>query len=147
MSNPELFVPIRDAAGNQVLVGGVPQFLSLGYGGKSRVQNTPDISLRAGLAYEIDLGDRGTLTPEVQTYFNGGYILSRALINYRQRAYTKTELRLTYETSKRNVSVQAFVENLENEAVIGRATVSNGGAFSGTFAAPRTWGVRLGYKF
>ena len=146
VSNPELFVPIRDAAGNQIISGGVPQFLALGYGGKARVQNTPDISLRAGIAYDIELGGGDTLTPEVQTYFNGGYILSRALINFQQKSYTKTELRLTYQ-SVNGLSLQAFVENLENEAVIGRATVSNGGAFSGTFAAPRTYGMRLGYRF
>ena len=146
VSNPELFVPIRDAAGNQIISGGVPQFLALGYGGKARVQNTPDISLRAGIAYDIELGDGATLTPEVQTYFNGGYILSRALINFQQKSYTKTELRLTYQSAD-GLSLQAFVENLENEAVIGRATVSNGGAFSGTFAAPRTYGLRLGYRF
>ncbi len=146
VSNPELFVPILTASGTQLVVNGVPQFLSLGYGGKSRVQNTPDITLRAGIAYEIELADGATLTPEVQTYFNGGYILSRALINFQQQSYTKTELRLTYESAG-GLSLQAFVENLENEAVIGRATVSNGGAFSGTFAAPRTYGLRLGYRF
>lgn len=146
VSNPELFVPILNAAGTQLIVNGVPQFLALGYGGKSRVQNTPDISLRGGIAYEIELGDGATLTPEVQTYFNGGYILSRALINFQQKSYTKTELRLTYQ-NRDGLSLQAFVENLENEAVIGRATVSNGGAFSGTFAAPRTYGLRLGYRF
>ena len=146
VSNPELFVPIRNADGTQLVSGGVPQFLTLGYGGKSRVQNSPDITLRAGIAYEIDLGDAGTLTPEVQSYFNGGYILSRALINFQQKSYTKTELRLTYQ-NRNGLSLQAFVENLEDEAVIGRATVSNGGAFSGTFAAPRTYGLRLGYRF
>lgn len=146
ISNPELFVPIRDAAGNQVVVGGVPQFLTLGLGGKSRVQNTPDITLRGGMAYDIDLGAAGTLTPEFQTYFNGGYLLSRALVNFQQKSYTKTELRLTYRTQD-GLSLQAFVENLENEAVLGRVTTSNGGAFSGTFAPPRTYGMRLGYRF
>lgn len=146
ISNPELFIPILTAAGTQLVVNAVPQFQALGYGGKSRVQNTPDISLRGGIAYDIELGGDATLTPEVQTYFNGGYILSRALINFQQKSYTKTELRLTYQNGN-GLSLQAFVENLENEAVIGRATVSNGGAFSGTFAAPRTYGLRLGYRF
>lgn len=146
VSNPNLFVPVRDASGAQVVAGGVPQFLSLGLGGKSRVQNTPDITLRGGIAYEFDLGDAGTLTPEVQSYFNGGYLLSRAFVNYQQKSYTKTELRLTYQ-SRDGLSLQAFVENLENEAVLGRVTVSDGGAFSGTFAPPRTYGLRLGYRY
>ena len=147
VSNPELFVPIKDANGNQIVVGGVPQFTALGYNTPTRVQNTPDISAQLGLAYEIDLGNTGTLTPEVQTLYSGSYLLSRAFPNYLQKSYTKTELRLTYRTADQHLSLQAFVENLENEATIGRVTVASGGGFSGSYAAPRTWGVKLGYKY
>lgn len=147
VSNPELFVPVLGPDGRQIVVGGVPQFNALGYNKKTRVQNTPDITLRGGIAYDIDLGTAGTLTPEVQTYFNGGYLLSKALVNFKQKSYTKTELRLTYRNAKDNLSLQAFVENLEDEAVIGRVTIASGGGFSGTFAAPRTYGLRLGYRY
>ena len=146
VSNPELFTPLRNADGTQIVSNGVPQFLSLGLGGATRVQNMPDITVRAGVAYEIDLGDAGTLTPEFQTLFNGGYLLNRALVNFQQKSFFRSEVRLTYQ-GRNGVSLQAFVENLENVAVIGRATVSNGGAFSGTFAAPRTFGIRGGYRF
>ena len=147
VSNPGLFVPVRDANGVQIVVGGVPQFTALGYNTPTRVQNTPDITAQFGLAYEIDLANGGTLTPEVQTLFSGNYLLSRAFPNYLQKSYTKTELRLTYRTADRQLTLQAFVENLENEATIGRVTVASGGGFSGSYAAPRTWGVKLGYKF
>ncbi len=147
VSNPDLFVPIRDASGAQLIVGGVPQFQALGYNTPTRVQNTPDISAQFGLSYEIDLGDSGTLTPEVQTLFSGSYLLSRAMPNYLQGSYTKTELRLTYRTANKNLTLQAFVENLEDEATIGRVTVASGGGFSGSYAAPRTWGIKAGYRF
>ena len=147
VSNPELFVPIRDANGAQVVSGGIPQFQALGYNTPTRVQNTPDISAQFGLAYEIDLGNRGTLTPEVQTLFSGSYLLSRAIPQYLQGSYTKTELRLTYRTADQHFSLQAFVENLEDEATIGRVTVASGGGISGSYGAPRTWGVKLGYKY
>lgn len=147
VSNPELFLPIKDASGAQVVVGGVPQFTALGYNQRSRVQNTPDISLQVGAAYQIDLGSAGTLTPEVQMLYTGNYLLSRAFPQYLAPAYTKTELRLTYKTLNENMTVQAFVENLENKATIGRVTVASGGGFSGSYAAPRTWGVKVGYKF
>ena len=147
VSNPSLFVPVRDAAGNQIIAGGVPQFTALGYNTPTRVQNTPDISIQAGAAYEIDLGENGTLTPEVQMLYSGDYLLSRAFPNYRQKAYTKTELRLTYRTANEKLTLQAFVENLEDEATIGRVTVASGGGFSGSYAAPRTWGLKLGYKY
>ena len=147
VSNPNLFVPIRDANGVQIVVGGVPQFTALGYNTPTRVQNTPDISAQFGISYEIDLGDSGTLTPEVQTLFSGSYLLSRATPQFLQESYTKTELRLTYRTASKNLSLQAFVENLENEATIGRATVASGGGINGSYGAPRTWGVKAGFKF
>ena len=147
VSNPELFVPIKDANGVQIVVGVVPQYTALGYNTKQRVQNTPDFSAQFGLAYEFDLGHNGTITPEVQTLFSGSYLLSRAFPNYLQKAYTKTELRVTYRTENRNISLQAFVENLENVATIGRVTVASGGGFSGSYGAPRTFGVKAGYRF
>jgi iron complex outermembrane recepter protein len=147
VSNPELFVPLLNASGVQIVAGGVPQFRALGYNTPTRVQNTPDISAQFGLAYEIDLPNGGTLTPEVQTLYSGSYLLSRAFPNYLQKSYTKTELRLTYRSPDQNLSLQAFVENLENEATIGRVTVASGGGFSGSYAAPRTWGVKLGYRY
>lgn len=147
VSNPELFVPVRDAAGNQIVVGGVPQFTALGYNTPTRVQNTPDISAQFGIQYEIDMGNKGTLIPEMQTLFSGSYLLSRAFPNYLQKAYFKTDLRLTYRAPGDNLTLQAFVENLNDEATIGRVTVASGGGFSGSYAAPRTWGIRAGYKF
>jgi iron complex outermembrane recepter protein len=147
VSNPELFAPIKDANGVQIVVGGVPQFTALGYNTPTRVQNTPDITAQFGLAYEFDLGEAGTITPEVQTLYSGSYLLSRAFPDYLQKAYTKTELRVTYRSADARLSVQAFVENLENEATIGRVTVASGGGFSGSYAAPRTYGIKLGYKY
>ena len=147
VSNPELFIPVKDANGNQVIVGGVPQYLALGYNTPTRVQNTPDITAQAGISYEFELPNSATLTPEVQTLFSGSYLLSRAMPNYLQKSYTKTEVRLTYRSPDKRLSLQAFVENLENKATIGRVTVASGGGFSGTFAAPRTWGLKLGYRY
>lgn len=147
VSNPGLFAPILTSSGAQLVVNGVPQFTALGYNTPTRVQNTPDISAQFGLSYEIDLGDSGTLTPEVQTLFSGSYLLSRATPQFLQKSYTKTELRLTYRTASDNFSLQAFVENLENEATIGRVTVASGGGINGSYGAPRTWGIRAGYKF
>ena len=147
VSNPELFVPIVGANGQQLVSGGIPQFTALGYNTKQRVQNTPDISAQAGISYEAELGDGSKLVPEVQVLFSGNYLLSRAFPNYLQGSYTKTELRLTYRSPDDQLSLQAFVENLENEATIGRVTVASGGGFSGSYAPPRTWGLRLNYRY
>ncbi|MGX7953326.1 TonB-dependent receptor [Tsuneonella sp. HG249] len=146
VSNPELFVPVLGANGQQLFVNGIPQFETLGTGKRDRVQNQSDFTLRAGIAYDIDLGGMGTLTPEVQTYYNDGYLLSPLLVNFEQESYTKTDLYLTWRSEEEDLSLQAFVQNLENEAVIGRVTTGSGGAFSGTYQPPRTWGLRLSYR-
>ena len=158
-SNPELFVPILDANGNQVTVNvtsydlagnavtlPAKQYRSLGYNRATRIQNVPDITISGGISYDFDLGGAGSLTPEVFTYFNGGYLLSPALVNFQQKSFTKTDLRLTWRSEDRRLSLQAFVENVEDNAVIGRVTVASGGGFSGSYQAPRTWGLKLGYK-
>lgn len=148
VNNPELFVPILDENGQQVVTsGGTPLFDALGYNREERVQNQADFTLRAGIAYDINLGNLGTLTPEIQTYYNGGYLLSPLMINFEQDAYTKTDAYISWRGSDEALSVQAYVQNLEDEAVIGRVTTGNRGSFNGTFQPPRTWGVRVGYRF
>ena len=147
VSNPDLFVPLLNASGQQVITNGVPQFQTLGYNVKQRVQNQSDFTLRAGIAYDIDLGGMGTLTPEVQTYYNEGYLLNPVLANtFNQEAYTKTDIYLTWRNADEDLTFQAFVQNVEDEAVIGRVTVGNGGAINGTYQPPRTWGLRLSYR-
>ena len=128
--------------------GTVPQFLTLGYNVKQRVQNQTDFSLRAGIAYDIDLGDMGTLTPEVQTYYNDGYLLAPALQrSFNQGSYTKTDIYLTWRNKEDNLTFQGFIQNIEDKAVLGRVTTGSGGAFSGTYQPPRTWGLRLSYRY
>jgi iron complex outermembrane receptor protein len=148
VSNPELFVPVLGPDGKQVIsAAGIPLFDTLGTGRRDRVQNQADLTLRAGVAYEIDLGGMGTLTPEVQTYYNDGYLLAPVLVNFEQESYTKTDLYLTWRNPEESLTFQAFIQNLENKAVLGRVTTGSGGAFSGTYQPPRTWGLRLSYRY
>ena len=148
VSNPELFVPVLGPNGQQLVVGGVPQFETLGYNVKQRVQNQTDFSLRAGIAYDIDLGEMGTLTPEVQTYYNDGYLLAPVLQrSFNQESYTKTDLYLTWRNIGEDLTFQAFIQNIENKAVIGRVTTGSGGGINGTYQPPRTWGLRLSYRY
>ena len=148
VSDPDLFVPVLDANGQPLVINGVPQFDTLGFGGKRRVQNQADITVRAGIAYDIDLGEWGTLTPEVQTYYNGGYLLAPVLARtFNQDSYTKTDLYVTWRNFDENLTFQAFVQNVENEAVLGRVTTASGGGINGTYQPPRTWGLRVGYRY
>jgi outer membrane receptor protein involved in Fe transport len=62
-----------------------------------------------------------------------------------QKAYAKVDVRLTYRTSD-GLSLQAYVQNLTDKATLGRITTGTLSA-QGTYSDPRTYGLRLGYRF
>ena len=138
-TNPELFVPLRNAAG--VITG----YDSLFFGEKTRVQNTPDWSGIFGASYEMPLSENATLTPEFDVLYSGDYLLSASSPFVIQKAYAKVDARLTYRTDD-GLSVQAFVQNLTNKATLGRITTGTLSA-QGTYGDPRTYGIRVGFRF
>ena len=138
-TNPELFVPVLNAAG--VIV----DYQTIYDGKKQRVQNTPDWSANFGLSYDIPVGETATLTPEVDVLWSDEYILSPATPNVVQRAYAKVDARITWRSDD-GLSLQAFVNNLTDKATLGRITTATLSA-QGTYAEPRTYGVRLSYNF
>jgi outer membrane receptor protein involved in Fe transport len=118
---------------------------SLFFGKKTRVQNSPDWSANFGASYEIPLADESTLTPEVDVLYSSNYLLSASAPLFLQKAYAKVDARLTYRRED-GLSLQAFVQNLTKEATLGRVTTGTLSA-QGTYSDPRTYGVRLGYRF
>jgi iron complex outermembrane receptor protein len=138
-TNPELFVPLTNSAGQ--IVG----YDSLFFGRKTRVQNAPDWSAAIGASYSIPLGERATLTPEVDVLYTGEYLLSPSAPLFVQEEYAKVDLRVTFRHDN-GLSVQGFVQNLTNQATLGRVTTGTLSA-QGTYAEPRTYGVRVGYRF
>ncbi len=136
VSNPNLFVQVP----------GTSTYNTLTYNTKVQVQDQPDWTVQGGAAYTFNLQRLGDLTAEVQTYFNGGYLLSAITPNYNQSSFTKTELRLTYAPPGGHLTVEGFVENLENVAVVNRVTLSNY-TYDGNYEAPRTYGVKLSYRY
>jgi iron complex outermembrane receptor protein len=139
-TNPELFSPIRNSAGT--IVG----YDSLFFGRKTRVQNAPDWSGSLGASYEIALPGGATVTPEADLLYSDEYLLSASTPNVTQEAYAKVDARVTFRTADDNISVQAFVQNLTNKATLGRITTGTLSA-QGTYSDPRTYGVRVGYRF
>ena len=154
-TDPNRFVPVVDANGNPVVQGGVPQFryvlAGTGRDGtkyKAKRAFSPEHTLQFGVAYTFGLGSAGTLTPEFQTYFNSGYILTDLTPEFgNNEAFIKTDLRLTYRTLDGNITVQAYVNNIENEATITRAVYGNHRSLLVSYAPPRAFGARVGVRF
>ena len=154
-TDPNRFIPILDPNGNQIVIGGVPQYKYViagrgrdGTRYESKKSISPDYTFQVGTSYTIDLGRAGTLTPEVQTYFSSGYILTDLSPDFgNQKAFTKTDLRLTYLTANGRARLQVFLDNAEDAAVINRVAYSNHRSLLANYAQPQTWGVSLGYRF
>ena len=112
-----------------------------------RVQNTPDWSGQFGASYEFDLGKAGFLTPQLNTQWTGSYLLSPSAPNIEQESFFKTDARLIWDSRSGRLSAQVFVHNIENEATLGRITVRSNGEIQGTYSDPRTYGIRLGFRY
>ena len=140
LTDPALFKPIYNNSG--ALIG----YSSLIYNNKTRVQNTPDVAIHFGAAYELDLDRRGRVTFAFNTLFSGDYLLSASTPLFIQNDYFKTDARVSWVSASDRLSAQLFVNNITNIATIGRVTTASLAA-SGTYDDPRTFGVKLGYRF
>ncbi len=114
----------------------------------AQVRNSPELTLTLLGSYDFDLGDLGTLTPGITLYYSDDYrAFDRPYTFTAQDSYTKTDLTLGWTSLDGDWNLQAFVRNLEDEAVLIDATVYGGSLAVTDFAAPRTYGLRMGYRF
>ena len=113
---------------------------------------SPDFTLGIGAQYPFALGQSGSLTPSVDFYYTSDYFTADQHYPFSlQDSYTQTDLRLTWRSQDSPWSVQGFVQNLEDEAVILRTNIFNtlgvGGQIGRTYAAPQIYGLRLAYNY
>ncbi len=113
-----------------------------------QVQNSPDITATLLGSYHIDLGEMGSLRPAIIVYISDDYRADDAPFAFgEQDSFTKTDLSLTWRSLNEDWSVRAFVHNVEDEAVLLKATRFGGDVAITDYGPPRTWGVTLGYRY
>lgn len=117
------------------------------YSGNTLPQ-APTWSLSGGYQHQITL-ENGLLTARIQSrYQTKSFFSFRNSAAEQQKAYTKTDLNVTYEPDQSNFVISAYVRNIEDSTIL---TTSEEAAYAGgylvQFADPRTWGVRVSYKF
>jgi outer membrane receptor protein involved in Fe transport len=113
----------------------------------TQVQQQPRARISLGAAYDLGLGQRGTLTLQGRVYYSSEYnandvVLGRDRTSV-QKAYSRTDLRASWLPRNGHLRISAFVENLEDEAVLLRLVRGGDNILQGAYAAPRTWGVAL----
>ncbi len=111
---------------------------------------SPELTLGASAAYRIPTENMGTFTPYVQFYYSDGYNTSNLLANdpsHYQESYTKTDLRLIWDAPSENYSIEFFVENLENEAVLARGNNNSDDIVQTSYLYPRNQGIKFKARF
>lgn len=116
---------------------------------------SPTFTFTLGAAYDIELENEAIITLAGNTYISDSFFLTE--FNYdggidgrdvgRQSSYTKTDLRVRYTEAEQRYYIEAFVNNIENEAVLQRVVVGGQDAIFQSYGIPRTYGVKAGFSF
>ena len=110
---------------------------------------SPELTFGLTAAYDKDLGSNGMLTTYIQFYYSDDYNTDDVSLysTQVQEAYTKTDLRLTWRSPDERYSVTAFVENIEDEAVLSRTNTGSDDLVQGSYAFPRNYGLKFSYRY
>ncbi len=109
---------------------------------------TPDTTVSIGLDYSIDLGEMGTISPYVYFYHNSGYMSNRAPVFFgEQEAYTKIDLSVNWESADGSWTAKLWVNNVTDELITTYTEILSRSRVAQDYAAPRSWGLRVGHNF
>jgi iron complex outermembrane receptor protein len=112
--------------------------------------NSPEWTINAGLeqVYEFNSGHKLTFNADVrwQTSYYAGF---EQLPTQKEKGYALLDLQLQYQPPGEQFSVALYGNNVTDEAVVNYANVHpfGGGMVLQSLRPPRTYGVRVGYKF
>ncbi len=113
-----------------------------------QVRNSPDLTMTFLLSYDIDMGDKGTLTPYLTIYYSDDYVtFDRPFFYSQQESFTKSDFSLNWVSRDGDWTAQAFVRNIEDEATLTDTTVFGQNLAIADYDAPRMYGFRLAYNF
>jgi len=115
-----------------------------------RPPNAPEWTLSGGIEQIVDLGRAGRLTLNVDArYQTWIYTAFEELPQQIQKGYAMLDVQATYEVPGSKISISGFANNLTNENVVGfsQPHPRAPSLIAESLRPPRTYGVRVGYKF
>lgn len=112
------------------------------------LDRSPKLGLTAGYTHTVPFASGASLQLGVRSKYSSSYVLSTfsQALQFRQPGYTRTELSATYNAPDDRWYAQAYARNLENE-VLATAMTNIAGTMAVVPSDPRTYGVRVGFKF
>jgi iron complex outermembrane receptor protein len=106
------------------------------------------MTLGLGIKYDIPMGDKGTLTPYVNAYYNSGYWTNRAPVFFgEQSSYTELDLSLGWRSPEGVYTASLWVNNATDELIQTYTEIYSRARVAYDYQAPRAWGLRFGYNF
>jgi iron complex outermembrane receptor protein len=113
-----------------------------------QVTLNPETTFSLSADYTFYLDEHGTITPALTFYASSDYLTTDQPYSFSaQDSYTRTDLRLTWQSADDRFMVQGFINNVEDEAVLTRTVVFGGALAIGDYAAPTIYGIRAGMSF
>jgi iron complex outermembrane receptor protein len=108
---------------------------------------SPKWTLSAGYTYTHPLANGANIEFNAKTRYSAKYDLTDigAAVFFYQKAYTKSDLSLTYKSPGDRFTASVFARNLENNLAVSSAFIALGNI--AVFDDPRTFGIRLGVKY
>lgn len=114
----------------------------------NRIPQSPKLKTTLAVSYDIDLGSAGTLSPMgVWLHSSSYYTTDRNTVLDRQGAYDKFDASLRWNAPDERTYFEVYGDNLTNEAVLLSGVIGRRQRIQVSYAAPRTYGVRVGTKF
>ncbi|MBI1684293.1 TonB-dependent receptor [Caulobacter hibisci] len=118
-----------------------------------RLDKTPKAALAGAYSHVFELSNGASVTARLSSKYSSGYVTSSFsdALQFKQKAFTRSDATLTYAAQDGRFTVGAFVKNIENDLQMLNAP-SN---FSATYAdaanisvsEPRMYGVRFGVRY
>jgi outer membrane receptor protein involved in Fe transport len=142
---------VTHTVGEIIAAGGTPGLQLKGW----RPALAPRFSagLQAGYIFNVDQDN--SITPMVQTNYSAKYwSFDYNVPGSEQKAFAKVDARVTWRNRAKGLTVEAFVENLTNKAVLVRSVIFSpaeanvpSAAIQANYGDPRIWGLRVGIDF
>jgi len=105
---------------------------------------SPDFSMNFFAEYYFSLANGGTVTPGIFFSASDAYNTSNLYSldpNHDQDSFTKTDLRLTWRSPDGNYTVAAYIENIEDEAVLSRGNNGSQDNVQTGYLYPQNYGI------
>lgn len=142
---------VTRTSGQIVAAGGTPSLQLRGW----TPALSPKFTASALTGYVFNLADGNTLTPLAQVSHSARYwSFDYNVPGSEQKAFTKADLRLRWKNGKSGLSVEGYVENLSNQAVLLRSVIFRPdeanvptASIQANYGDPRTYGIKVGLDF